>query len=265
VERAIEALEEAIGRALQDAKTGDQQIAAAVIGLAGTEIEADRLQVVNWLTGRMPDKPVDVVHDTALVLAAGTPGGWGLVIISGTGSVAFGRDRDGREVYAGRGGRVMGDEGSAYAIGIAILKAIACANDGRGPKTLIEELVYEHLAISGMEDLVRHGYRGVRGDAEIAGLAPLAEIAALAGDPVACEIIKNTGAELAKAAWAVASRLAFRNKIPCALGGSTITKGQMLADAFAAEAVKLGLDLHPVKKVPEPAIGALLLARRLVS
>ena len=264
VQGAVGAIDEAIVTLLHDVEAAETQIASVVIGLAGAEVEENRLQTANWLANRFPRASTEVVHDTALVLAAGTPGGWGLVVISGTGSVAYGRDKAGREAYAGKWGRIIGDDGSAYAIGIEMLKAIARACDGISPKTMVEGLVYDHLSISGIEVINRLIQVGQIVDTDIAGLAPLAEKAALAGDPVACKVIEKAGADLAEAALAVAARLGFHSRIPCALGGSTITKGDMLFSAFTSEALKRGLDLQPLVKVREPAIGALIMANRIL-
>ena len=80
---------------------------------------------------------VEVTNDAAILLAAGTPDGWGVALVSGTGSIAFGRAPDGRTARGGGWGYLLGDEGSAYALVLAGLQAVARAADGRGEPTCL--------------------------------------------------------------------------------------------------------------------------------
>ena len=94
-------------------------------------------------------RSVRIVHDAVPILAAGSPEGWGVALISGTGSLAFGRDRQGRSCRAGGWGFLFGDEGSGYAIALAGLRAAAQAADGRAPATRLLEGFLERFQRSG--------------------------------------------------------------------------------------------------------------------
>ena len=85
---------------------------ACCAGSAGAEVPAGRARLERVLTLLLPGCNVTVVHDTRLVLAAAGID-FGIALISGTGSVAYGRDRDGREARAGGWGWLIGDDGSA--------------------------------------------------------------------------------------------------------------------------------------------------------
>jgi N-acetylglucosamine kinase-like BadF-type ATPase len=75
---------------------------------------------------------VSVANDATLLFAAGTPDGWGLAVIAGTGSIAFTLDAHGRDARAGGWGYLLGDEGSAFRVGLLGLRAACRAADGVG-------------------------------------------------------------------------------------------------------------------------------------
>ena len=72
-----------------------------------------------------------MVNDGDLVVAAGTPEGWGVGVIAGTGSIAVGRTKDERTARAGGWGHLIGDEGSAYGVVLDALRLVARRADGR--------------------------------------------------------------------------------------------------------------------------------------
>jgi len=262
LEAATAALETAIAAALEATQIPSAvvSIAALCLGLAGMGRPEDRAVMQTWAAERFPGATVAVVTDAQLVLAAGTPAGWGLALISGTGSLAYGEDAAGRNARAGGWGYLLGDEGSGYAIGLAALRAVMRAADGRGPATALTAAVLAHWGLQQPQELVRHVYRPELGRTEIAALAALVDAAAGQGDAVARALTAEAGRELALAVQAVARQLAFTGAVPCAVAGSVLVKGQAVATAFRAAAVELGLQLEPFTPVAEPVWGAIRLA-----
>jgi N-acetylglucosamine kinase-like BadF-type ATPase len=202
-----------------------------------------------------------IANDAELVLAAGTPAGWGLALICGTGSIVYGRSPDGRLTRADGWGHLLGDEGSGYAIGLAGLRAVMRAYDGRGSASALTEAILDRWALAAPPDLVSRVYRELQGKQQIAALASTVEDVAVEGDPIAQQILAAAGLELALAAHAVAERLELANPIPCALAGSVIVQGRIVRWEFEMAATQLGLELMPIATVPEPAVGAVRLAR----
>src|SRR3982074_293114 len=112
--------------------------AAVVRSCAGGGREADRAKgraILASLLG--PDVAVEVTHDAKAALYAGNPAGCGVVLISGTGSIAYGRNDRGDEARCGGWGYLVGDEGSAVWIGQEGLRAASYDHDGRGSATRI--------------------------------------------------------------------------------------------------------------------------------
>lgn len=261
LEAATTALETAVVAALEATQLPSAVISieALCLGLAGMGRAEDRAVMQAWAAERFPGTTVAVVTDAQLVLAAGTPAGWGLALISGTGSLAYGEDAAGHNARAGGWGYLLGDEGSGYAIGLAALRAIARAADRRGPQTALTAAVLAHWGLSQPQDVIRHVYQPELGRGEIAALAALVEAAA-AHDAVAHAIIQEAGRELALMVQAVARQLAFTGAVPCAVAGSVLIKGEAVAAAFRVAAVEWGLQLEPFTPVAEPAWGAIRLA-----
>ncbi|MCX6030677.1 MAG: N-acetylglucosamine kinase [Chloroflexi bacterium] len=258
------ALGAAIAAAFTDAGLAPQPVAALCLGLAGMDRPADRDLFAGWAGRVLPDARATFVNDAELVLAAGTPGGWGVALICGTGSIAIGRDAAGRTARAGGWGYLLGDEGSGYAIGLAALRAVMCAYDGRGPRTVLTQAVLARWELAAPPALVPKVYQGRARPGDIAALATLVESAAAGGDETARRILNEAGLALALAVGAVVQELDLPRPTPCAQAGSVIVKGQVMAATFLDAARGLGLDLAPVTLVTEPAEGALRLARVLL-
>lgn len=239
--------------------------AALCLGMAGAGRTADRELWQRWAHRRYPGVPVRVVHDGQLALAAGTPNGWGIAVLCGTGSLVYGEDTRGRAGRAGGWGYLLGDEGSGYAIGLAALQAIARAADGRGPATALTQAILEQWSLEKPQDLIAYLYRPEVPRTEIAALAPVAVSIAAQGDATARALLCSAGEELARAARAVVAQLALPQPVPCALAGGVILHAPAIVENFRAAAASRGLSLSPITPVPEPAQGAVRLARRLLT
>jgi N-acetylglucosamine kinase-like BadF-type ATPase len=129
------------------------------VRLAGADREENRQRLERWARDRRLARVFRVVHDAAPLLAAGTPNGWGVALIAGTGSFAFAQSRDGATARAGGWGYLLGDEGSGYAIALAGLRAAALAVDRRGRRTALVEGFMARLGVPKPVDLIPAVYR----------------------------------------------------------------------------------------------------------
>jgi N-acetylmuramic acid 6-phosphate etherase len=202
----------------------------------------------------------EISNDAGLLLAAGTPTGWGVALVSGTGSIAFGRSPDGRTDRAGGWGYILGDEGSAYGIVTAALRASARAADLRGAKTALLERFLDKLQLAKASDLIPAIYGGSWDRARLATLAPLVMEAA-AVDPIARQIIDDAAHELALAVATVAKKLNLdAARLPLAVTGGVIIANASFRQQIVADLAKLGCEADPVCTVREPAEGAIRIA-----
>jgi N-acetylmuramic acid 6-phosphate etherase len=257
-DRALQALEEAIAQAFTAAGQSPSSVAVAWLGLAGAARPQDQSIIRDWAERVKLAAAVEVSADVPLLLAAGTPDGWGAALVAGTGSIAYGLSREGRHVRAGGWGYLMGDEGSGTALTRAGLQAVAWAADGRGPATRLTERFLTHLGLTQAQDLIFAIYSR---DFDRASLARLVLEAWEAGDEVAGRIVQQGAEQLAAMVQAVICQLAFEQEaIPLALSGGVLLASQGYRRQVLMALERLSLQVHPVTLLLEPAEGALALA-----
>ena len=266
LEAAHLALDSAIRAAFDDAGLAPAPVDAACLGLAGFDRPDDRKILTRWVDeGRWADRHL-LVNDGDLVVAAGTPEGWGVGVIAGTGSIAVGRAPDGRTARAGGWGHLIGDEGSAYCVVLEALRLVAHRADGReprpsGPDPLTKRLCAA-LGVAEASQIVTALYAPEFDRARIASLAPEV-LAACAEVPEDAErLLLPAGAALADTVAAVARALGWPSGfLPLATAGgfllSAATVRQELIDGLTRRGYQVG-----VTPVPDPVRGAVILAER---
>src|SRR5205085_237532 len=131
IETAARNIERAVNKALVTADVASREIVWAYCGIAGADHPAHRQEIVDSLNIFFPRGNFTVDNDARIALTGAIGFGAGVVVIAGTGSVAFGRNDAGEEARAGGWGPTLGDEGSAYGIARAGLAAVLRAYDGR--------------------------------------------------------------------------------------------------------------------------------------
>ncbi len=238
------------------------EISSVCLGLAGAGRTEDIERFQNWAVDKFPMAAVKVVSDVDILLMAGAPSGPALALICGTGSIVYGRTVTGELIRAGGWGYLFGDEGSGYAIGIAALRAVMQAYDGREPETLLSELVLERYGLHTPPELVQTIYGAESPRFVVAALSQLVEQAAGQGDSVAIAILEESSRDLARAVAAVYPRLGTLT-VPLVITGGTILHGRYLKKAFKRACETRRLAFTVVHYVAEPAEGALKLAWKL--
>lgn len=206
-ERNQAAIHSATRAALTDGGLEAAAIIAAGMGLTSCppELNAQPL-FAEMLREIATPEHLWIHHDVASNLAGASAGEPGIVVIGGGGSIGYGMDADGNDAKAGGMGYLMGDDGSAWWIGIHALRAAAAAADGRGEFTDLLPFVLEHFKLPTIRHIVEILYAPAFTRDQVAGIAPdVARIAAT--DAVAREIVTTGGELLARLALAVARRL----------------------------------------------------------
>lgn len=165
--------------------------------------------------------PAQIVTDAETAMYGALQESAGIVLVSGTGSICFGRDRHGRTDRSGGEGHLLGDGGSGYAVGRDILHAVLREKDGRGGKTVLTELVEEKAGLRKTEDILEYVYRSGDEKRRIAGFAPLLGDAVQRGDYTAIQIRDRAVEELWELAGAVITHLEIQ-KEKAAFSGSIL-------------------------------------------
>jgi N-acetylglucosamine kinase-like BadF-type ATPase len=248
---AGEVLAALLGDAISRVPTGTR-FAAAWLGLSGGARMDDQRRLEPYV--RSFAGTIRMTNDADLVLSA-LPGNAGVAVVAGTGSIAFGQNRDGGRARAGGWGHLFSDEGSGFDLARRMLAAYAAEVDGRGPATTLTHRLTSHFALAEPHDLVSHVYAPGWAKADTANLGRLVLEEAAAGDRVAQDILHRATSDLAGLVAAVGHGLGFVDGLPMAMTGSLLVH---------AEAVRSGLleALRPEwpnlswTVVPDPALAA---------
>jgi N-acetylglucosamine kinase-like BadF-type ATPase len=239
----------------------EREIDAICLGMAGVDRDADGA-VVRGIMRRIGARSrVVVVNDALVALVAGVGEAPGVVVICGTGSIAYGRNARNQAARAGGWGHILGDEGSGYWIGRLALRAVARAADGRGPATALTPRVLNHFAVARPSDLVAEIYdRQVRHHA-LAQLARVVQQARDEGDDVATQILEQAAHELMRSARSVVERLQMRDEsVQFVLAGGVFTGVPWLAQELSRRLPGIAPRGQVRRLEVEPAIGAVRLA-----
>jgi len=228
IETAARNIERAVNKALVTADVASREIVWAYCGIAGADHPAHRQEIVDSLNIFFPRGNFTVDNDARIALTGAIGFGAGVVVIAGTGSVAFGRNEAGEEARAGGWGPILGDEGSAYGIARAGLAAVLRAHDGRGPSTKMLEIFSRDHQLAASE-IPRFVYATTTHADDIARYSKLVIEAAEMGDQVAGSILHDAGRELGACVVAVAQRLKLADReFPVAYVGGAFNAGEPL-------------------------------------
>lgn len=253
IEEATRNVEHAVNIALVEAGIAIRNVEYAYCGIAGADHPIHRQRVVDALRIFFPRGNFVVDTDARVALTGAVGFGPGIVIISGTGSVAFGRNPAGEEARAGGWGPTLGDEGSGYWIAREGLSAIVRAHDGRGFSTRMTDLLCEAYDMCEPAELPHFVYAATTHVDDIARYGKLVIDAAKDGDDVAREILARGGSELAECVLAIARKLHMTEaQFPVAYVGGAFHAAEMLLSPMRLriERDAPGATLAPPQRTP---------------
>jgi N-acetylglucosamine kinase-like BadF-type ATPase len=233
------------------------RLAAACFGLAGVDSREDEARISSWVKEQAVSPRFSVLNDSELVLACGTPEGWGVALIAGTGSICLGRAKDGRTVRVGGWGPLVGDEGSGHDLAVRALHLATKTADGRAHAPTLLRAALSHYGKPDAQALVHHLHEPSTLPSDIAGLATSILDLAGRGDPDATALMSDTLRELADHVQVVIRSLRL-TKPPLAISGGML-RSQIRTLLLEALADQIG----PVSHVTDPVLGAVTLAQRL--
>ena len=263
IEEATRNVERAVNIALREAHVAINDVEYAYCGIAGSDHPAHHQRVVDSLRVFFPRGNFIVDTDARIALTGAIGFTAGIVVISGTGSVAFGRNAADEEARAGGWGPTLGDEGSGFWIAREGLSAIVRAHDGRGFATSLTELLCQEYEMCEPDELPAFVYAATTHVDDIARYGKLVFEAAQTGDAVASEILSRAGAELAHCVLAISRRLHMTDsEFPVAYVGGAFKAGELLLNPMRLQLQRdlPGATLQPPKATPVE--GAAMMAIR---
>lgn len=252
--RFLVALRESVAAARLAAGLADGTVfAAACMGFSGGPDGKAALARES-----VPAEAYFITHDAWIALTGAANGAPGIVVIAGTGSMAFGRNSAGEIARAGGWGYAFGDEGSAFDIARQAIRAALREEEGWGPRTALREAL---LLATGapdvpprdINDLLHRFYQDELPRARVAALAEVVEATALRGDAVAQELLGAAAQSLAMIAGAVRRKL-------FAAGDAPVVDIRHCGGVFRCRAIqarfKLLLEMDERTRVSAPAFAA---------
>lgn len=202
-----------------------------------------------------------VTDDAWIALSGATGGEPGIVVIGGTGSIAFGRNGAGRAARAGGWGYLFGDEGGAFWIAREALRVALRWEEGWGNPTSLRGRLLDATGARNMNDLLHRCYTPDFDRPSVARFALLVNHAAEAGDPAALDILGAAACELAWLAKAVRGQLFPGGEKLVASYTGGVFRSRILRARFYERLAEAGM--QATAPACDPAVGALLEAYRL--
>jgi len=260
----VAVIEALIAAACADAGLSAADGPVAEVGrvmLAGADLPAEERRLQDVVAARGWARRAEVANDTFAVLRSGTERGWGVAVVCGAGINCVGVAPDGRQTRWPSLGAITGDWGGGYDVGLAAVFAAARSEDGRGPKTSLEQVVPRHFALETPFELAEAIHRGALQQTRAIELAPVV-FAEAERDQVAAEIVDRLAAEVVALARVALARLDLTDEpVEVLLGGGLIEAGDgRLVGAVRAALTEIGPALTVQRTASPPIAGAALLA-----
>ena len=258
----VRALDDLVRRVVRQA--GEVPVRHTVACLANADLpeEEEELAAAVLAAGWSPTSTV--VNDTFAILRAGLQDEphWGVAVVCGAGINCVGVAPDSRVTRFLALGRLTGDWGGGYGLGLEVLWHAIRDEDGRGPRTALTRFVRDFFDADRVEDVAIGIHKGKIPDDDLNGLAPVLLRASADGDPVARGLVDHLADEVAVLALTAMRRLGLTAQAtPVVLGGGVLTARDpmLMAGITSRLAAQAGNAQIRVIDVP-PVVGAALLA-----
>jgi glucosamine kinase len=257
--QARASIQAAILKACRIARIDPSVVEATCIGVAGATAPNVSESIQTFVAEVVPGS-ILVVGDNEIAHEAAFAGGAGVIVASGTGSIAYGRNEVGEMARAGGHGFAISDEGSGYWVGRTAVSAAMHARD-RGQPTVLLSAIGKALGARAQEDIVKLANSSPSPD--FAALFPVVVAAAETGDLVALEVLRSAGVALSELAAAVIKRLwPTECGVRVAMAGGVFQFSAEVRQEFR-NALRSAYPSADVSlSVVDPVLGSLSLARK---
>jgi N-acetylglucosamine kinase-like BadF-type ATPase len=268
--QARESLLQSVRQACAAAGITTAQVSRTCVGASGAA-RPELAEFVRSALAELLSTPIDVVGDMQIALEAAFDTGPGVIVIAGTGSIAYGRDEQGMTVRAGGWGFAIGDEGSAHWIGRTAVNAVLRTADPRAATpsnhapsgSPLATVLLKAWGVRSLDDLARAANSIPPPD-----FARLFPAVAASEDELATHVLTRAGRELAAIAAVVIHDLFGKDHaatVPVAMTGGVFRHAPLVRQVFYNELAAMKPSGELNLEVVEPVEGALRMSRRAAS
>jgi N-acetylglucosamine kinase-like BadF-type ATPase len=256
------ALENVIDGSLTNAQASRSEVVSICAGLAGVDRPTIQKQIIEILSKIIPIDRISVVGDATTALMGATEGEPGMVVISGTGSIAYGMNAQRQRARAGGWGHIVDDFGSGYDIVRNAFNEVFRAHDGLEPPTRLTQAFLDELGAENVDNLLIAIHRDYTTAGRIASLFPLVQSVADGGDIIANKLLERAGHDLSSTAEAVVRKLDLHNQdFICGTAGGVFHSSRQVRDSFAWYVHRFAPRANVCFPRKSAVEGALMLAR----
>ncbi|MDX9752364.1 MAG: BadF/BadG/BcrA/BcrD ATPase family protein [bacterium] len=217
--QAVSIIKRLFEEALKQAHARPEECLGMCFGLAGVSRDQDHKLLSGVLDPVFGAGKYLLTHDAKIALLSGALAEIGIIVISGTGSIVYGRDRDGLEARVGGYGPLVSDDASGYRLGLEGIRTVLRTHDGVVESNAMVTPIMTHLGMKSVEDLVHWINTPGISREKIASVAPFVIQAAMDDDPIAYDMIQEQADRIALGVESVYRRLNLPERIDVVLSG----------------------------------------------
>lgn len=260
-QRAREALHESMRAACAAAGIDAGEINHVCVGLAGAA-RPEISDTVRRIVTEIVPIPVQIVGDMVTAMQAAFADGPGVIIVAGTGSIAYGRNAAGETARVGGWGFQISDEGSGHWIGRrAITQVMRAQDEEEACASNLGAKILKAWKLGNFEELIPVANRTPSPD--FAQLFVTVLCAADAGDPLARAVLTEAGTELARLGKLAINKIfSSSERVPVAMAGGVFRNSALVRQVFYNGLRSACLNANISSTIVEPVKGALELARK---
>jgi len=260
IEGSLDVLARLLERAASEAGLSDEPADLAQLLMAGVDFPSEERELREAVEQRGWARRTIVDNDTFAVLRAGTDRGWGVAVVCGSGINCVGVARDGRHTRFPSLGPITGDWGGGPDVGLAAVSAAARSEDGRGPRTSLEQAVPAHFGLETPTELAEAIHSKQIPSGRVAELPPVV-FAAAETDAVAAAIVGRQADEIVALVRVALERLELvDDPVEVLLGGGLLQSGDgPLTAAIEAGLREVGPSILVKTASSPPIVGSVLL------
>ncbi len=240
-----------------------RELGAVVFGLAGVGSAGVRDRLAEALRARATARgweylTFSIETDARVALEGAFGGEPGVVVIAGTGSNLIGKLPDGTVSSVGGWGRVLGDEGSGFAIGTEAIRAVTRDIDRRGEARVLRTALATRFGLETRDAIVAKVYQE---KFDLASLAPVVLEAAEKGDRTSMDILRNAASQLTDQLDAIIDRMGSAQAVTGVVFIGGLIDHDTLYSRIVTEAIHSRIPRAEIRPARYPPVqGAVLMA-----